>query len=672
MKKAGFFFSLILVALPAGFAQTALDYQKQANTAFAREDYLGAIEAWRSALAINPAWLEAKEGLAEAFFYLGEYDEAYSLVQEAARLGKFNPEVNVLWGRTLLAQGKLDEGLAKFDEVLKAQPRHLGALFGRAEYQVMMGHSQQALKLLEAIHRSAPASLRALLSMMLLYSDLRQDENWAETRARAMELHSSDDKVHLFSALHFAKIGNTAKAFEAVDNFLKLTRSEKTPALLLKTRLFITDKRYSDALTLLENEVFKTAANKKSSVAWYLRGLAARALDQVERAQESFDQAVRLDKDNEVYRIVWENLYLNRQGTLENPQRLNLGKFHFGKAATWMEKNVLSSALDEYRRGLMVNPFDPAARLARAQLFKIQGFETTYLEELEFIAATVPNFDNRDFQDQLEIARNRFLDSLPVRWKYDLRSLGSLDDRVTQNFSRPFSLGIYYIPGDSDMAAFASTDDLARFLTAELASLRSLEPAAVPLAVGSPNEAFRKARDLGQDFYLLLSLREGNRSFSVSAKVFLGRTGRQVQSFAVYKKGLGMVAGGLRETANLLASWFPWRGAVIQRQGQTALVNLGRKDGVAKDAQFTVLKEGALTLTGDQGWFKYLPADVLGTIKISALDDKISEGTFEKAGFFDTMAVRDEVLLLRDPPKQAPPPSIPPSTELQRQILNLR
>lgn len=661
----------------ASWAQemTALQHYSLGREAFSREDYLSAVERFRSALTLNPSYLEALEGLAEAFFYLGEYDEAFAQVTQASRLGKFKPSVNVLWGRILLGQGQLEEGLAKFEEVLAREPQHQGALFGLAEYQVMKNRYVQAAAQLEAILKNDPANLRALLSLMLIDAQIDDTRGWSEARARALDLHSSEEKVHLFSAEHFYREGQKDKARESVDNYLRLTRSDRTKGLLLKTMLLLDEGKASEALQVIDGEVFKIPANQKNAEAFYLRGLAGSRLGQGMVAQQAFSQAVRLDKDNEVYRIAWENLYAG-DPTLDAQTREALSRHHFQRAADLASKSRLSPALDEYRRGLIIFPEAAEARFQRGQIFQTLGYSTSFLEEMEFIAEKVPSFRDRDFLDEWEIRRSLYEDSLPARWGLSLAALGQLEDTATQPYYRPFGLGIYYVASDSSLEEYGAIDDLGLYLYHEFTNHRGLDPGDARrkklFAVASGNEAFRRARDAGQDFYLLVQFRGGLRDFSATASLFLGRTGKLVRTFSIFKKGLERITGGLRELAAAVAGYFPLRGSLVQRKGTAALINLGARDGVEPEMKFTVVREKALSLSGDDVFFHYTPADVLGTFTVSETDDKVSGGILEKNGFFDTMAVRDDVLFVKDPPKVPPTVGLPLSADLQRQILNLR
>ena len=56
-----------------------------------REDYALAVEKYKDALSLNPAYLEPMVGLAESFFQMEEYDEASTLDLEGAHVRPLQP-----------------------------------------------------------------------------------------------------------------------------------------------------------------------------------------------------------------------------------------------------------------------------------------------------------------------------------------------------------------------------------------------------------------------------------------------------------------------------------------------------------------------------------------------------------------------------------------------------
>ncbi|MBR6143676.1 MAG: hypothetical protein IKQ23_05270, partial [Treponema sp.] len=80
---------------------------------------------------------------------------------------------------------------------------------------------------------------------------------------------------------------------------------------------------------------------------------------------------------------------------------------------------------------------------------------------------------------------------------------------------------------------------------------------------------------------------------------------------------------------------------------------LGKSDGMVKGAQFDVVKQGKI-LTADSGTgVYYSEKDLLGTFVIDKVNEEISEGTYTKKGFYDTLNSGDEVILVKLPDDQS-------------------
>ena len=97
----------------------------------------------------------------------------------------------------------------------------------------------------------------------------------------------------------------------------------------------------------------------------------------------------------------------------------------------------------------------------------------------------------------------------------------------------------------------------------------------------------------------------------------------------------------------------PIRGKVLKNKSGTLLVDLGKSDGLVPGAEFDVVKKGKI-VTADSGTGVYYNSkDLLGTFTISVADEEISEGTFKKKGFYDTLNANDEIILVKLPDDQS-------------------
>jgi Tfp pilus assembly protein PilF len=678
-RRVCFILALGLLMTAEIFAQAAIDSFRTGQAAFQREDFWGAVDGYRAALRTNPRYFDALEGLAESFFALGEYDEASKQVTEALKLGQLNPTVNVLYGRILLGQMKYEEALAQFQGVLAREPKNQEAEFGLAEYQVMKGRLEQASNQFEALRRNDPTNLRALLSLMYVFSARGDRSGFDRVFSDALRYHSSDPRVHFAAAEEMYRRQDRAAARTSLDQFLAISPKTDMRGWLLQARLLLDEGRNLEVVQTLDSKVIQGPAllrGAKDSRAWYLRALALSRLNRGTEASEAFRMALSFDPSNETYGLAYET-WLLRKTPPEDPLRQGQSQVHLDRARDLISKNYQAQALDEFRRALRLDPYSVKARLGRADIWKRQGLRTSALEELEAVAAQTPSYKDVAFLDDLEIQRSLYDQSLAAQWGLTLTDLDGLNSAGTSRLYRPYVVGVFYDPDASATTSYGASQAYAEAFADEWDSLRWLQlvsPADDYRASAARgfNDAFLQARQAGLEYFALLTFQEGMRDFEVQVNLYLGRTGRLIQSFSAYKKGLFPVTLGIRETAQAAAAVFPLRGSILKRQGSDVLVNLGKRDGTAPDQEFSVVRDGAAEPTGDAAWFTWNPTDAFGTWTSGTSDDWTTVGKLGKTGFFDTVAVGDEVLLVKLPPKLPAPVPLPVSAVLQRDLLSLR
>jgi tetratricopeptide (TPR) repeat protein len=176
-----------LEKLAASDARNALYPYWIARLDYDEEHYAGAIEGFRRALALDPAYLKAYDNLGLAYDALGRYDEAIRSYQEAVRLNRDRsghspwPALNL--GILLTRLDRLDEAEPLFREAAREDPR-----FARAHYQLGLvlektGRSAEAIAELDQAAQLDPRYPDPEYALARLYR--RQGD--AEKADRALE-----------------------------------------------------------------------------------------------------------------------------------------------------------------------------------------------------------------------------------------------------------------------------------------------------------------------------------------------------------------------------------------------------------------------------------------------------------------------------------------------------
>lgn len=643
---------------------TALQWYEIAQTAAQKENWYTSIEAYKRALQINPSYRSALEGLAEGFFILREYDESAKILEEARSRGPYSVTMKTLLGRAYLGQGRLEEAWALFQEVLKAEPQNVGALLGTAEHEILRNRFKAAEQIYQKILNQQPDHFRSLMSLLFLKQDRKEYSDIPKLLDRLLQSHSHEEKVHYYGALYWQQEGQLTRAKEFLTRHLSLTKGDGVPGRLLLAEILLEEGKPDEAIKELDIALTR---DNQNTYAWYLKGYSQGMARQFDSSASSLGRAVFLDKENEFFRIALENPFI-REAKLETGPRSDLASWHFNRAKE-LEQNLLPGrALMAYRRGLLIYPDSPQGRLSFARMMDLQGFRTTSTLTLNFLKGHVPTFQDRTFLDDLDIQNSIYRSSLPAEWGISLTDLGQIP------YSRPYRISLFQIPELSSLPYYGATKDLSLFTQDELGYYRGVSISTQPEPVDSGVRGYQTSRSRGDDFFILLTFREGNRDFSARAQLYHSGTGRMIQEFAVYRKGQGRVSGAVSSLVQQIIQFLPPKGSIIQRHrsGNRFLINLGSRDQMKVGSKLQVIRENSLKIPGQDPFFTFNAEDLLGLLTLTRVDDFVSEGTFEQAGFFDVAAVRDEVISLVKP--EAPPPAGDPISlsSLQRKILALR
>ena len=177
-----------------------------------------------------------------------------------------------------------------------------------------------------------------------------------------------------------------------------------------------------------------------------------------------------------------------------------------------------------------------------------------------------------------------------------------------------------------------------------LLGYRNIDPSGDEYSVDSFDKAFRLANEKGTDYFLMIRIEEKERSFEIFLHIFLTRTGSELGMVRVFKTGNRRVQNSLVKCAKDIHELLPVRGTLLTRRFNKGIIDLGRFQGVKPDDELLVIKKGKLKSDHKEIGFSYEDTDVLGTFKITEVDENISEGVIHKNSFFDFINPEDEII----------------------------
>jgi tetratricopeptide (TPR) repeat protein len=619
----------------------------------ARSNLLAAVELYRAALIENPAYDKPLIGLAESFFALEEYEQALEYLKEAQKYDQTNLDLIVLEGRIAIAMNQPARARSLFESVLEKEPNNLEARFGLAELDIAQGRTRNASRRYIETLKIRPESQKALLSLVLL-SEAQGDRAAAEAYLElALKYHNYDPRVHYAAGRFSMEEGSLDRAESYLRTAIALD-PDYTEAKRLLAQVYLLQERPDQAVDALQQIL---ATERDIPLVWYSLGLAYERSGDPEQGIRSLAQALRLRPDDEIARIVLENIALS-QLAIDDPIRERYASYHLERGTAFQERNYLDKALLEYRRALRLQPEAKEPRMRYAELYRLMGFAEKYMKELEVLREL--GYTDEQILDDIEIIGSTRYDSVSARWRIDQYAL----DR------QRFSLALYHLePATRELHPFAG-QAVALYLHDLLMRYPTLDVLETTLNVDSFETAFREARSLGADYFLLMHIEESERSFTTVLEQYLTSTGKRLRTYRVFRTGNDRVQDNFNIAAGRVFEALPLRGNLLARRFDRGVVDLGKYDQLEVGQKLAIVRKGKVRLRNDRIGVIADDRDILGTFTIETLDEVISEGIVAKRSFFDLINTGDQIIPMLPPEKpiQAAQEGEP---GLLRRILNL-
>jgi tetratricopeptide (TPR) repeat protein len=598
-----------------------------------------AVEKFRAALALNPNYFEPLVGLSESFFQLEEYEEALIYLDRAREMDTGNIDLMNLEGEIRIALNMYTEARELFLRVLAAEPHNLAAQFGLAELDIAMDRKQQANRRYLNSLKVEPYNAKALLSLAQLSADRGDRPQALSYIELALKQNANNPQAH-YEAARFALQENlTERAQVYLETALAL-REDYGQAQRLLAQVYLLRRRPADAVELLRSLV---AVSRSDAAAWYTLGLSYDSLGRTDEAVSSLARALRLRMDDEIARLALENILLE-QMPIGDPLRVRYAEYHLARGALFEEKNLLQKAALEYRSCLRLDPESKQGRLAYARVFELSGFPGKSLQELEVLRKL--GKEDARILDKIEMETSAQASSLAAEW-------GTGQFEVEKD---SFDISLYYLENETRTLHPRAGEYLHDFFLYQLLRFENLNILKDEPGTESFADAFRKSREKGADFFMLLGFEESERSFTVRLDLYLARTGSLLASTRVYRTGNDRVRDSFLSLSTRFHDWLPMSGTLIAREFDRGLINLGRLDGVSVEDRFSIVRQGRVVLSHEEVGYAAEEEDILGELTVTRVDENIAEGLITRDDFFDLINLGDRLI---QPAETRPAPAEP-------------
>lgn len=615
------------------FSQSATSFYERGISAQEREDWYAASQFFIEATKINPSYADAWYRLAESTYYLGQYELVLSYLDVVEKFQRSNTAVQNLRGLTFIALGRTGEARDSFQSVLSRSPNDIDARFGLAELDLINGKVSGAEQFYKDALSRQGTNRKALLSLALVSSELGKIEQSQNYMNLALRYYSGETEVHYLAAWLAVMKGDYVEAERQCRAALDINdRYDNAYAMLASVSY--AQKKYSQAIDICD---IRIGDDRNRSDAWYLKGMCLYKTGDVEGAIGTWTTGLTIEPNDEIMRSALE-VAINENLPLEDRRRGGWASFHITAAKEYARRYDAGGQNYEYQRALKVDPNNNEARQAYADILDLNGFHELYLEQMMFLR-NASSSANLKRSDTIEGYASLLGNSLGRRWHVEPFYLDKVRWRI----------GIYY--STTDLQFFhAGANEVTAKMAADIFSGAAVTSVSVETnPITGFGDAYKRARDSGLDYFIIISTDEGSRDVVVNSVIYSARTGTEVTRDSFYAAGNNRYSTVLRRFRESVLSCLAVRGKIIDRNGTSVLVDLGRAENIANGAVFDVVRRGAISVSDNGRGVFYREEDILGKIEITETGEEISEGNLTLAGFYDRVSTNDEIVLLSLP-----------------------
>lgn len=634
-------FLLVTFILQPALSQTAREFYDKGLESQSNEEWYSAQEFFLQAVKQNPSYADAYIHLAECAYQLEQWDLALHYLESAGKYKKSDSHVRNLRAFCMLALGDIAGAKSIFQDSLTRFPNDIEARFGVGQIELYEGRTASASANYEEALVRSPSNRQALLTLAFLSANEKKFSKAREYMDSALRSYSGEKEVHYLHALFSSLEGKLDQAEKEARTALLLDENYDVASEMLSSILY-EQKKYNEVIGLSEERIQK---NRNAKNAFYIKGLAEQKLGYPDIAIETWTQGLQVDPLDELMRCALEN-EVNKIVPIEDSRRESWAQYHIKNAEQYMKRYDSIGASYEYQKALKVHPTNEKARLAFADLLDVNGLHELYLEQLRFakdnreplesISSTSRRERATRTDDTIEAYDSLLEDSLAKQWNVEPFYL----DKIR------WHLGIYYShagmkTGHADNERVSAETLADMFSGVSVTSVLSHVDVAQNFA-----SAYKTSRSSREDYFVMLSLEEGDRDIAVNASMYSSRTGALLKQMTFYAGGNNRYTNVLRSLKSAILSGLPIRGKILERLGNDILIDVGKSEFIANGAIFDIVKKGAVKTADTKLGLAYSSADTLGKLTITKTGEEIAEGVFQKNSFYDNVNTGDEVVLI--------------------------
>lgn len=196
-----------------------LNYFAQATISlWGRWDFQLAHQQLSKAIALNPSFTDAQEGLAELYTAIGEFDKAMDLTKQILNLNPLSPNHHYTKGNIYYLQGQYDKAIEAMNGALQIDPDFALALEVKAACYILKGDYALLDDFLKAHTQiQLPYYCRALFKLMYRADHIAIDLSAIQSNMASQNQHEAPASLiawHLYLQVY---LGHTQAALDALQ-----------------------------------------------------------------------------------------------------------------------------------------------------------------------------------------------------------------------------------------------------------------------------------------------------------------------------------------------------------------------------------------------------------------------------------------------------------------------
>ncbi|GBE36570.1 tetratricopeptide repeat protein [bacterium BMS3Bbin07] len=345
-----------------------------------------------TSVRIAPDVLNTRLVLAAYYMRQKEYDKAVNTLKEGVSNKKTDAVLYNYIAAALMAGKKYNDALEYLYKAKVLDPDYFAPYFNIATYYAVKGDYRKASGEYKGVLNRDPGNLKANLKMAALLEMTGRDREVLGYYKKARETKTPEGFIAL--ANYFIQKKDARKALRVLDEAIQ-TIPDNIPVRVLKGRIYLSEKRFEDALRVFEDiEAISPERAFPLIINAYIANRDYKdALRKIEDRQSETPGNSDLMADVvRVYLLKGETDKAMEVANKLIKQKPRSADGYTVLAVVYMNKKNLDKALETLKEGLSVDSSNIKARMMQASLYAKKGERARAITVYEDIVKDNPRY----------------------------------------------------------------------------------------------------------------------------------------------------------------------------------------------------------------------------------------------------------------------------------------